>query len=220
MLPDDAAADVDACCLLVGGVGNSRATGHWLWGRAAPVGGVVGGEDGGGAGADGLMFSLFGPSFFFLFLLLLWLVVFLAAVAHSCSCCCCCCCFLLFLEEEALAAAADDDDDDEDEVASCTCCCCCCSCWCRCSTRFCKSRTCERRPSFDHSSSSFWGKPLSTSFVGTAWGPIMVGINSNVSSNDNIASSNLGDGGWVSREEFESSLTKCLGTRGVLSELV
>ena len=48
----------------------------------------------------------------------------------------------------------------------------------------------------------------------------MVGINSNVSSNDKIASSNLGDGGWVSREEFESSLTKCLGTSGVLSELL
>ena len=48
----------------------------------------------------------------------------------------------------------------------------------------------------------------------------MGGINSNVSSNDKIASSNLGDGGWVSREEFESSLTKCLGTSGVLSELL
>ena len=48
----------------------------------------------------------------------------------------------------------------------------------------------------------------------------MGGTNSNVSSNDKIASSNLGDGGWVSREEFESSLTKCLGTSGVLSELL
>ena len=48
----------------------------------------------------------------------------------------------------------------------------------------------------------------------------MVDIKSNVSSNDNIASSNLGDGGLTSREEFESSLTKCLGTTGVLRELV
>ena len=211
----DAAADVDACCLLVGGLGNNSLTGHSARPRATPVGGV----DGSGAGTAFEAFSLLTASCcFFCFFLLLLLLLLLAAT-HSCSCCCCCCCcFLLFLEEAA--ADDDDDDDDDDEAAPCTCCCCCCSCWCRCSTRFCKSRTCERRPSFDHSSSSFWGKPLSTSFTGTAWGAIMVGINSNVSSNDNIASSNLGDGGLSSREEFESSLTKCLGTRGVLSELL
>ena len=48
----------------------------------------------------------------------------------------------------------------------------------------------------------------------------MVDIKSNVSSNDNIASSNLGDGGLTSREDPDSSLTKCLGTTGVLRELV
>ena len=172
-------APVDARCLLVGGVGNNCLTGHSPRPRATPVGGV----EGSGAGTAFEAFSCCFFCFFLVQVLLLLLLLVVLVAAHSCSCCCCCCCFLLFLEEEALAAAADDDDDDdEDEAAPCTCYCCC-SCWCRCSTRFCKSRTCERRPSFDHSSSSFWGKPLSTSFVGTAWGPIMVGINSNVSSN-------------------------------------
>ena len=48
----------------------------------------------------------------------------------------------------------------------------------------------------------------------------MVDIKSNVSSIEYTASSNPGDGGLTSREDPDSSLTKCLGTTGVLRELV
>ena len=80
----DAAADA-AACLLVGGVGNNSATGHWARLRATPVGGV----DGAGAGAGFEGFSLLASCFFFFLLLLLWLLL---AAIHSC----CCCCFLFF----------------------------------------------------------------------------------------------------------------------------
>ena len=210
MLPPDgaAAADVvvvvveDDLSLLVGGVGNSwRLTARSPWSRGATT--PVGGVEGSGSGTVREVFSCF-FCFFLLLLVLLLLLLLVLLETQSCF-------LFLFLEEEQALAAADDDDDDDgkDELPPCTSCCCrCCSSCALCSTRFCKSITCERTPSFDHSSSS-WGKSVSASFAGTAWGcPIMAGvINSKVSSNSKIASSNLGDGGWVSIEELESSLT-------------